>query len=80
MQGHGAVTVGQTVKEVCGLAVLLEQTARTQYLAEQLGKPRTIETRGKEKLFEAGFREFSDVIWEHHSRRENSSFLSSFAA
>ena len=79
MQGHGAVTVGQSVKEVCGLAVLLEQNARTQQLASTLGEPRLINFRGREKVFAPGFEEFCGVLWDHHQQTENSSFLSSFA-
>jgi ribulose-5-phosphate 4-epimerase/fuculose-1-phosphate aldolase len=79
MQGHGAITVGQSVPDVCALAVLLEQNARTQHLASSMGEPRPIKFRGREHEFAPGFQEFSSVLWDHHQQTENSSFLSSFA-
>lgn len=76
MRGHGAVTVGESVEEVCALAVMLEETARAQRLAEPLGPPRPIDTRGREKVFRDAFIHFQDVLWDHHTQRpEGVAFL-----
>ncbi|MSP89667.1 MAG: class II aldolase/adducin family protein [Alphaproteobacteria bacterium] len=76
MRGHGAVTVGETVEEVCALAVMLEETARVLYQASQLGEPRTIDTRGREAVFAGAFRHFQDVLWDHHNQAPvNTPFL-----
>ena len=76
MRGHGAVTVGTSVEEVCALAVMLEETARIQFEASQLGEPRVIDTRGKEKVFANAFIHFQDVLWDHHHQApENVPFL-----
>lgn len=79
MRGHGAVTVGDSIEEVCAIAVLLEETARMQYLASTMGEPRTVETKGKEKVFRDAFVHFQDVLWDHHTQApENKAFLSRY--
>lgn len=76
MRGHGAVTVGKTVEEACAIAVLLEESARTQLLASQLGPIQTIETKARESVFENAFIHFQEVFWDHHmQQRENTPFL-----
>ncbi|MBM3571222.1 MAG: class II aldolase/adducin family protein [Alphaproteobacteria bacterium] len=76
MRSHGAVTVGQSVEEVCALAVMLEESARTQYQASLIGEPRAIETKGREAVFAGAFKHFQDVLWDHHNlAKENSPFL-----
>lgn len=76
MRGHGAVTVGASVEEVCALAVMLEESARAQYEASQLGTPKAIDTRGREAVFAGAFRHFQEVLWDHHSQSpENTPFL-----
>jgi L-ribulose-5-phosphate 4-epimerase len=76
MRGHGAVTVGESVEEVCALSVMLEESARVQFEAAQLGEPRAIDTRGREHVFEGAFRHFQDVLWDHHNQApENRPFL-----
>ncbi len=76
MRGHGAITVGKSVEEVCALAVMLEESARMQYRAIQLGAPRTIETRGREAIFKNAFAHFQEVLWAHHNQApENRPFL-----
>lgn len=76
MRGHGAVTVGESVEEICALAVMLEETARVLYQASQLGEPRAIETRGREQVYAEAFRHFQEVLWDHHNQApENAPFL-----
>lgn len=76
MRGHGAVTVGETVEEICALAVMLEEMARIQYEASQLGDPKAIDTRGKENVFSNAFLHFQEVLWDHHNQTpENTPFL-----
>lgn len=69
MRGHGAVAVGESVEEVCAIAVLLEESARMQFLAGQLGKPREIDLTAKEDVFRGAFVHFQEVFWEHHTRQ-----------
>lgn len=77
LRGHGAVTVGDSVAEVCALAVLLEYSARMQYTASTLGSVKTIEVQGREKVFADAFIHFREVFWDHHTQRpENTPFLS----
>jgi L-fuculose-phosphate aldolase len=68
MRAHGAVTVGKSVEEVCALAVMLEESARAQYMAAQLGEPSIVDVSGREAAFEALFRHFQAAFWEHHSQ------------
>ncbi len=76
LRGHGAVTVGETVEEICALAVMLEETARVQFQAAQIGEPRAIDTRGREQVFGEAFRHFQEVLWDHHNQApENTPFL-----
>lgn len=76
MRGHGAVTVGKTVEEICALAVMLEETARKLYVASSLGEPKLIDTRGREAVFRNAFIHFQEVLWDHHTQRPgNTPFL-----
>jgi hypothetical protein len=55
---------------------MLEEMARVQLEAAQLGEPRAIATQGKEAVFEAAFRHFQEVLWDHHGQApENTPFL-----
>ena len=76
MRGHGAVTVGATVEDVCAIAVLMEESARTQFMAQQLGKVHKIDTKGREDVFHNAYVHFREVLWDHHTLgRENTPFL-----
>ncbi len=68
LRGHGAVTVGETVEDVCALAVMLEHSARMQQAASALGEVKPIDTKGREKIFADAFIHFRDVLWDHHRR------------
>ena len=43
LRGHGAVVVGQSIREVCMLALFLEESARLQSEAMRLGTPMFME-------------------------------------
>ncbi len=66
MRSHGAVTVGESVEEVCALAVMLEESARAQFQAAQLGDVKAIDTKGREGVFQSSFRHFAEVLWDHY--------------
>ena len=66
MRSHGAVTVGESVEEVCALAVMLEESARSQFQAAQIGEVKPIDTKGSEAVFEGSFRHFQEVLWDHY--------------
>ena len=50
LQGHGIVTVAETVEEATVRAIHLERLARANYLAVQLGTPRVITPEEIEQL------------------------------
>jgi ribulose-5-phosphate 4-epimerase/fuculose-1-phosphate aldolase len=77
LRSHGAITVGRSVEEVCALAVMLEESARVQFMATLLGNPVVIEKEGREDVFAQVFAHFQEVFWQHHSQEpENTPYLS----
>ena len=66
LRGHGAVVVGQSIREVCMLAVYLEESARLQTEALKLGTPMFIEHDDAERIAKRTFKPAStDRAWEH---------------
>ena len=66
LRGHGAVVVGQSIREVCMLAVYLEESARLQTEAMKLGTPMFIERDDAERIAKRTFKPAStDRAWEH---------------
>jgi ribulose-5-phosphate 4-epimerase/fuculose-1-phosphate aldolase len=66
LRGHGAVVVGQSIREVCMLAVYLEESARLQTEALKLGTPMFIERDDAERIAKRTFKPAStDRAWEH---------------
>ena len=66
LRGHGAVVVGQSIREVCMLAVYLEESARFQSEAMKLGTPMFIERDDAERIAKRTFKPAStDRAWEH---------------
>jgi hypothetical protein len=49
LRGHGAVVVGQSIREVCMLALFLEESARLQTDAMRLGTPLFMERDGRRR-------------------------------
>jgi ribulose-5-phosphate 4-epimerase/fuculose-1-phosphate aldolase len=66
LRGHGAVVVGQSIREVCMLAVYLEESARLQSEAMKLGTPMFVERDDAERIAKRTFKPAStDRAWEH---------------
>jgi ribulose-5-phosphate 4-epimerase/fuculose-1-phosphate aldolase len=66
LRGHGAVVVGQSIREVCMAALFLEESARLQSEAMRLGTPMFIERDEAEKIAKRTFKPASvDRAWDH---------------
>jgi len=66
LRGHGAVVVGQSIREVCMLALYLEESARLQSEAMKLGTPMFVERDEAERIAKRTFKPAStDRAWEH---------------
>jgi ribulose-5-phosphate 4-epimerase/fuculose-1-phosphate aldolase len=65
LQGHGIVTVGETVEQATVRAIFLERLARANLLAAQLGTPRVITPEEIARL--AGPMVGTDVRWAYYS-------------
>jgi ribulose-5-phosphate 4-epimerase/fuculose-1-phosphate aldolase len=66
LRGHGAVVVGQSIREVCMLALFLEESARLQAEAMRLGDPMFIDRDDAERIAKRTFKPTSvDRAWEH---------------
>ena len=66
LRGHGAVVVGQTIREVCMLALFLEESARLQTEAVKLGTPMFMERDEAEKIAKRTFKPTSvERAWDH---------------
>jgi ribulose-5-phosphate 4-epimerase/fuculose-1-phosphate aldolase len=70
LRGHGAVVVGQSIREVCMLALFLEESARLQAEAMRLGTPLIIERDEAEKIAKRTFKPASiERAWEHFAAK-----------
>jgi len=70
LRGHGAVVVGQSIREVCMLALFLEESARLQTEAMRLGTPMFMERDEAEKIAKRTFKPTSvERAWEHFAAR-----------
>jgi ribulose-5-phosphate 4-epimerase/fuculose-1-phosphate aldolase len=66
LRGHGAVVVGQSIPEVCILALYLEESARLQGEAIKLGEPHYISREEAERVARRTFKPASTLrAWEH---------------
>jgi ribulose-5-phosphate 4-epimerase/fuculose-1-phosphate aldolase len=66
LRGHGAVVVGQSIREVCMLALFLEESARLQTEAMKLGTPMFMERDEAEKIAKRTFKPASvERAWDH---------------
>jgi len=66
LRGHGAVVVGQSIREVCMLGLFLEESARLQTEATRLGTPMFLERDEAERIAKRTFKPTSvDRAWEH---------------
>jgi ribulose-5-phosphate 4-epimerase/fuculose-1-phosphate aldolase len=66
LRGHGAVVVGQSIREVCMLSLFLEESARLQTAAMRLGAPMFMERGEAERIAKRTFKPTSvERAWEH---------------
>lgn len=72
LRGHGAVVAGQSVREVCILALYLEESARLQVEAMKLGKPLFISQQEAARIARQTFKGPStERAWEHFANKAN---------
>jgi ribulose-5-phosphate 4-epimerase/fuculose-1-phosphate aldolase len=70
LRGHGAVVVGQSIREVCMLTLFLEESARLQAEAMRLGTPMFIERDEAEKIARRTFKPTSvERAWDHFAAK-----------
>ena len=70
LRGHGAVVVGQSIREVCMLALFLEESARLQAEATKLGTPMFMERDEAEKIAKRTFKPTSvERAWDHFAAK-----------
>jgi 3-hydroxy-2-methylpyridine-4,5-dicarboxylate 4-decarboxylase len=70
LRGHGAVVVGQSIREVCMLALFLEESARLQTEALRLGTPMFMERDEAQRIANRTFKPASvDRAWEHFAAK-----------
>jgi 3-hydroxy-2-methylpyridine-4,5-dicarboxylate 4-decarboxylase len=66
LRGHGAVVVGQSIREVCMLSLFLEESARLEAEATRLGAPMFMERDEAEKITKRTFKPTSvERAWDH---------------
>lgn len=72
LRGHGSVVVGQSIREVCMLALFLEESARLQTEAMRLGTPMFMERDEAERIAKRTFKPTSvERAWEHFAAKCN---------
>jgi len=72
LRGHGAVVVGKSVREVCMLALYLEESARLQVEAMKLGAPKFVPRQEVERIAKRTFKPAStERAWEHFLHKAN---------
>jgi ribulose-5-phosphate 4-epimerase/fuculose-1-phosphate aldolase len=70
LRGHGAVVVGQSIREVCMAALFLEESARLQGEAMRLGTPMYLERDEAEKIAKRTFKPTSvERAWDHFAAK-----------
>jgi ribulose-5-phosphate 4-epimerase/fuculose-1-phosphate aldolase len=70
LRGHGAVVVGRSIREVCVLALFLEESARLQTDAMRLGTPMFLERDEAERIAERTFKPTSvERAWDHFAAK-----------
>jgi ribulose-5-phosphate 4-epimerase/fuculose-1-phosphate aldolase len=69
LRGHGAVVVAQSIREVCMLALYLEESARLQVEAMKLGSPKFISQPEAKRIAQRTFKPSStERAWEHFAK------------
>lgn len=70
LRGHGAVVVGRSIREVCILALYLEESARLQVEAMKLGTPNFVSQSEAERIAKRTFKPAStERAWEHFAHK-----------
>jgi 3-hydroxy-2-methylpyridine-4,5-dicarboxylate 4-decarboxylase len=70
LRGHGSVVLGQSIREVCMLALFLEESARLQTEAMRLGAPMFMERDEAERIAKRTFKPTSvERAWEHFAAK-----------
>ena len=70
LRGHGAVVVGQSIREVCMLSLFLEESAKLQAEAMRLGTPMFMERDEAEKIAKRTFKATSvERAWAHFAAK-----------
>jgi len=70
LRGHGAVVVGQSIREVCMLALFLEESARLLTEAMRIGTAMFMERDEAEKISKRTFKPTSvERAWEHFAAK-----------
>ena len=70
LRGHGAVVVGDSIRQVCMLALFLEESARLQTEAMRLGDPMFIDGDDAERIAKRTFKASSvERAWEHFAAK-----------
>jgi len=69
-RGHGTVVVGKDLKEAVLGTIYLEEAAKINFLAEELGEPHYFTTELSEKISVQVFKERSlNKAWEHYAAK-----------
>ena len=72
LRGHGAVVVGHSIREVCMLALYLEESAHLQVEAMKLGDPRFVSQTEAERIAKRTLKPAStERAWEHFLHKAN---------
>jgi len=67
LRGHGAVVVGQSIREACILALYLEESARLQVEALKLGTSKFFSRQEAERIAKRTFKPAStERAWDHY--------------
>lgn len=70
LRGHGAVVVGRSIREVCVLALYLEESARLQVEARKLGTPNFVSQSEAERIAKRTFKPSStERAWQHFAHK-----------
>jgi len=70
LRGHGAIVAGQSIREVCMLALFLEESARLQAEAMKLGTPMFMERDEAERIAKRTFKPASiERAWNHFAAK-----------
>lgn len=75
IRGHGAVVVGRSLEQAVAVAVILEDNARTQFVASSIGELEAISLTEVDKELSVGIssEEFAHSVWAFYAGRAGGS-------